>query len=88
MGADRFLYFWAALECEVQVLITQACPTVCDPMDCSPPGFSVHGILHAKNTGVSSHSLLQGIFQTPGWNLWALAGRFFTTSATWEAPDS
>ena len=25
----------------------QACPTQCIPMDCSPPGFSVHGILHA-----------------------------------------
>ena len=26
----------------------QSCPTVCDPMDCSPPGFSVHGILQAR----------------------------------------
>ena len=25
----------------------QSCPTLCDPMDCSPPGFSVHGILQA-----------------------------------------
>ena len=25
----------------------QQCPTLCDPMDCSPPGSSVHGILHA-----------------------------------------
>ena len=23
------------------------CPTLCDPMDCSPPNFSVHGILQA-----------------------------------------
>ena len=27
---------------------TQSCPTVCDPVDCSPPGSSVHGILQAK----------------------------------------
>ena len=26
----------------------QSCPTPCDPMDCSPPGFSVHGILQAR----------------------------------------
>ena len=34
-----------------------------DPMDCSLPGFSVHGILQATNTGVDYHFLLQGIFQ-------------------------
>ena len=27
---------------------TQLCPTLCDPMDCSPPGSSVHGILQAR----------------------------------------
>ena len=26
----------------------QLCPTVCDPIDCSPPGSSVHGILQAE----------------------------------------
>ena len=26
----------------------QSCPTLCDPMDCSLPGFSVHGILQAR----------------------------------------
>ena len=30
------------------VLFTQSCLTLCDPMDCSPPGFSVHGILQAR----------------------------------------
>ena len=28
--------------------IPQSCPTLCNPMDCSPPGFSVHGILQAR----------------------------------------
>ena len=32
----------------VGVLVTQSCCTLCDPMDCSPPGSSVHGILQAK----------------------------------------
>ena len=31
-----------------KVLATQSCPTLCDPMDCSPTGFSVHGILQAR----------------------------------------
>ena len=30
------------------VLVTQLCPTLCNPMDCSLPGFSVHGILQAR----------------------------------------
>ena len=29
---------------KVKVLVTQPCPTLCDPIGCSPPGFSVHGI--------------------------------------------
>ena len=28
--------------------LLQSCPTLCDPMDCSLPGFSVHGILQAR----------------------------------------
>ena len=49
-------------------LVTQSCPTLCDPMDCSPPGSSVHGDSPGKNTEVGCHALLQGIFQTPGLN--------------------
>ena len=30
------------------VLVAQSCLTLCDPMDCSPPGSSVHGILQAR----------------------------------------
>ena len=32
--------------------VAQSCLTPCDPMDCSPPGSSVHGIFPGKNTGV------------------------------------
>ena len=31
-----------------KVLVIQSCPTLCDPMDCSPPGSSVHGISQAR----------------------------------------
>ena len=41
----------------------QSCLTLCDPMDCSPPGSSHHGILQAR-IGVGCHALLQGIFPT------------------------
>ena len=42
---------------------------LCDSMDCSPPGPSVLGDSQGKNTGVSRHFLLQGIFPTQGSNL-------------------
>ena len=42
--------------------------TLCDPMDCSQPGSSVHGIFSGKNTGVGCHFLLQGIFLPQGLN--------------------
>ena len=32
----------------VLVLVAQSCLTLCDPIDCSPPGSSVHGILQAR----------------------------------------
>ena len=62
--------------------VAQSCPTLCDPMHCSPPGSSVHGDSPGKNAGVGCHSLLQGIFLTQGLNPSlaspALAGGFFT----------
>ena len=51
---------------EVKVLVAQSCPTLQDPMDSSPPGSSVHGILLARI--LNYHSLLQGIFLTQGSN--------------------
>ena len=68
-------------KCEVKVLVSQSCLTVCDPMDCSPPGSSVHGILQTR-IRVGCHFLLQGILLTPGIEppspvSPALAGGFF-----------
>ena len=62
----------------------------CNPMDCSPPGSSVHGILQARklewvvvpsSRGSSGPRDQPVSLVSP-----ALAGRFFTTSAAWEAP--
>ena len=44
-------------------LVAQLCSTFCDPIDCSPPGSSVHGISQARILG-----FLQGIFMTQGSN--------------------
>ena len=41
-----WLKVWAGLK--AKVLVTQSCPTLCNPMDSSPPGSSVHGILQAR----------------------------------------
>ena len=39
--------------------VAQSCPTLCDPVDCSPPGSSIHGILQAR--------ILSGLpFPSPG----------------------
>ena len=54
--------------CAVLCLVTQSCPTLCEPIDCSPPDSSVHGDSSGKNTGVGCHALLQGIFSTQGSN--------------------
>ena len=51
----------------------QSCQTLCDPMDCNPPGSSVHGDSPGKSTGVGCHALLQGIFLNQGSNLCLLS---------------
>ena len=57
-----------ALCCALLCLVTRLCPNLCSPMDCSPPGSSVHGDFPGKNTGVGCHAFLQGIFPTQGLN--------------------
>ena len=48
--------------------VTESRGTLGDPMDCSPPDSSVHGILQARILEWSGRFLLQGIFQTQGSN--------------------
>ena len=65
---DVFLELSCFFDSESEV--TQSCLTLCDPMDCSLPGSSVHGIFQAivNSIGVDCHFLLQGIFPTQGSN--------------------
>ena len=60
--------------------VAQAWPTLCNPMDCSPPGSSVQARIR-----VCYHSLLQGIFWPRDQTRFScIAGRFFTIWATRE----
>ena len=67
------------------------CPTLCNPMDSNLPGFSVYGISQARilewvampsSTGSPCPGIEHTSLMSP-----ALADRFFTISATWEAQD-
>ena len=46
----------------------QSCPALCDPVNSSLPGFSIHGDSLGKNIGVGCHAQLQGIFPMQGSN--------------------
>ena len=50
----------------VLFLVIQSCLTICNSMDSSSPGSSVHGDSPGENTGVGCHVLLQGNLPNPG----------------------
>ena len=60
------VYLWFYLNIAKSL---QLCPTLYDPMDCSPPGSSVHGILQARILEWVAISFSRGIFLTQGLNL-------------------
>ena len=61
----------------------QSCLTLCDPMDCSPPGCSSHGILQARRLEWAAITFSRGSSQPRDRTLVpCIAGRFFTVWAT------
>ena len=62
-----FFFFFFPFK-ESESVVTQSCPTLCNPMDCGLPGFSGPGDSPGKNTGVGYYDLLQGISPTQGSN--------------------
>ena len=57
------LLIWELRSHMLHVLAAQLCPTLCDPMACSPPGSSVHGIFQARILewfAISSSNILHG----------------------------
>ena len=70
----------------VCVLVALLCLTLCDPMDCSLPGSSVHGILQARILEWVAIPFSKGIFPTQGSNSGILHCRqFLYQGATREA---
>ena len=71
--------------------LPQSCLTLCNPMDCSPPGSSVHGILQARILERVAMPSSRGSSRPRDWSSSlmspALAGGFFTSSATWEEKE-
>ena len=63
----------------VCVLVTQLCPTPCDPEDCSPSGSSVRGILQAR-----TQEWMAIFFSRDETQVSCIAGGFFTICATRE----
>ena len=83
--AGRYFTTWATREASV----TQSCPTLCNPVDCSLPGSSVHGILQARILEWVAISFSRG----SSWlrdqtQVSRIAGRCLTLWTTREAPTS
>ena len=73
------LLSFCLLEVKVKVYVAQSCLTLCDPMDCSPPGSSVHGILQTTILGWVAISLSRESSQPSNQTQVShTAGRFFT----------
>ena len=65
------------------MLVAQSCPTLCDPMDCSLSGCSVHGILQERILEWVAISFSRGSSRPrDGTQVSCIAGRFFTLGAT------
>ena len=83
--AGRFFIIWAPGKLKVKVLVTRSCPTLCDPMDYSPPTFLFMGLSQQEHwSGLPFPSL--GYLPDQGIKLLSptLAGGFFSHWATWE----
>ena len=81
-----YIYIYIYIYCCCVVI--KSCPTPRDPMDCSPPGSSVHGLFQARIFECVTISYSRG-YSNPGTQLVSLAstvlvGGSFPTSTTWE----
>ena len=69
---------------------TQLCPTLCGPMDCSPPGSSVHGIFQARILAWAAVSSSRASSQPRDWSLIScvscIGRRILGHCTTWGAP--
>ena len=79
-----FVFFCPAISVvweigKYKILVTQLCPTLCNPAVCSLPGSSVHGILQAIILEWVAIPFSRGSSQPRDWTQVSyIAGRFFT----------
>ena len=79
-------YVFNTISRDKQSEVTQSCPTLCDPVDCSPPGSSLHGILQARTLEWVSIFFSMGSSQPrDGTRVFHISGRRFNLWATREA---
>ena len=90
LAGKRVLYFNPKSTSEyLRVLVMQSCPTLCNPMFCSPPGSSAHGVLQARILEWVATSFSRGSSRPRDLTqVSCIADRFFTSWATREAPGS
>ena len=85
---DQVRIFPFTVEACMHAKFLQSCSTLCDPMNCSSPGSSVHGIRQARILEwvamPSSRGSSRPRDQTCISYVSCMASRFFTTSATWK----
>ena len=88
MGSHRVRHDWSDLVTCIRLLkmlVTQSCPILCNPTDCSLSGFSVHGIFQARILEWLSILLSRTSSWPRDWTpVSRIAGKFFTISATRE----
>ena len=79
------LLYWKLYQINAseQVLVAQLCPTLCDPVECSLPSYSVHGILQARILEWISIPFSRVSSRHRNWTQVShTTGRFFTAWAT------
>ena len=70
---------------KIEVLVTQSCPSLCNCVDCSPPGFSFHGILQVRILEWIATSFSRGSsWPRDRTQISCITLRFFTIWAPWE----
>ena len=83
-------YLLQCMKLKSESEVAQSCLTLCDPMDCSLPGSSVHGIFKARVLEWVAISFSRGYSQPRNWiRVSWIAGEFFTTEkpplkSTWQ----
>ena len=88
---SSFSLEWGVMVCTamcVLCLVAQSCPALCNPLECSPPGSSVHGDSPGKNTGVGCHAPSRGYSQSRDQiQISCIAGGFYIVWATREVQE-